>query len=83
MGTCPKCGNLVASVTVEGITVNGPGHQWAGLSFVCPSCRSVLGVGIDPVALKSDTLSAVAEMLRPISQALHSIAVRLPVPRKG
>ncbi len=56
---------VVNRVNVEEIQVCvGLTPKWLGVSFVCQSCRSVLGVGIDPVALKTDLVNEVAERLR-------------------
>lgn len=63
-GKCPGCGNTVTSVNVEDVDVAvGLQPQWRGVSYVCPHCRIVLGVEIDPIALKSDIVSGVAKKL--------------------
>lgn len=37
---------------------------WNYVTYNCPFCFTVLSVGIDPVALKSDTIDGVVEALR-------------------
>ncbi|WP_158218825.1 hypothetical protein [Roseateles aquatilis] len=31
-----------------------PKKTWNAVTYCCPSCSTVLGAGIDPVALKTD-----------------------------
>ncbi len=59
-GKCPKCEQSISSVTLEHIDIaQGFNPTWHGVSYSCPSCRTILGVGIDPVALKTDTVKDV------------------------
>ena len=63
-GKCPKCDKSLSYVKAERIAV-GPSSkqiQWHGVSFICPSCSSILSVSIDPVELKAWKLEAVAEI---------------------
>lgn len=63
-GTCPKCGTLVATLNFKGVNVNaGAGSSWQGVTYNCPMCSVVLGAGIDPVALKSDTVDEILQAL--------------------
>jgi len=54
MGTCPKCENLVSTARLEAVTIDG--------GYVCPSCSCVLGIGIDPVALKAELLDDLKDL---------------------
>jgi hypothetical protein len=64
-GKCPKCEKTVAAVSIEHIDVlQAFTKRWHGVSFLCTHCQTVLGVGIDPVALKTDTVAEVVEQLR-------------------
>jgi hypothetical protein len=65
-GKCPKCEAPVTHVPVEPVDIREGGFRskWHGLSFLCPTCYSVLGAGIDPVAIE-------AEMLHGIDRLLH------------
>ena len=65
MGTCPKCGNTVTNVRIEDVDViPGPYDRWRGIKYVCPSCDCVLSVAIDPVALKTDVVEEILDILR-------------------
>ena len=64
-GKCPKCDRRVSNVEVEDVEVKvGFQPKWHGVSFVCPYCKTILGVGIDPISLKADTVSEVVEKLK-------------------
>jgi hypothetical protein len=64
-GKCPHCKEVVSSVRIEDIDINlGPGIDWQGVSYCCPSCDAVLSVQIDPVALKTDIINVLVEELR-------------------
>ncbi|HLY59826.1 MAG TPA: hypothetical protein VKV95_03575 [Terriglobia bacterium] len=63
-GKCPNCQDVIPHVEVEAISIekilNG---RWNGISYLCPSCRTILGVQIDPVALQVDTVKEILEAL--------------------
>ena len=66
-GKCPKCDKVISSVRHEHIKVGMPlmnEPEWHGISYICPSCSTVLSVSIDPVALKNDTITALLAALR-------------------
>ena len=67
LGKCPKCEQHISSVKIEHVDVKegiiGPA-SWHGVSYLCPSCNSVLSVQIDPIALKADIVSELFERLR-------------------
>jgi len=67
IGKCPKCGNVVAAVHLERVDVvlNGL-NQFHGVSYVCPNatCRAVLGVSIDPIAIKTDIVGEILKKQR-------------------
>lgn len=62
-GKCPKCGSFVTRVQIHGVdaasTFGGP--TWKAITYNCVMCQSVLGVAIDPIAIKSDTVDQVVE----------------------
>ncbi len=67
-GKCPHCKAVISKVKLEGIGVE-PGlgvtaPVYTGISYHCPACHLVLGVAIDPVALKTDTVNEVLMRLR-------------------
>ena len=65
-GICPHCDAPITEAHCYQISVRAPGAIWTGVSYCCPSCEKVLSVGIDPVALKTDTLDELEDRLRKI-----------------
>jgi hypothetical protein len=80
-GICPKCDKPLSYVKAERIAVGPSSSQieWHGVSFICPSCSSILSVSIDPVELKAWKWQAVAEIQtyvrlsseQSVKQAMH------------
>jgi hypothetical protein len=74
MGKCPHCKFEISELNLENVTI---GDSWKGVSYVCPHCSCVVGAGIDPVALRTETVSqtseSVAKALVPIQEALRLI----------
>lgn len=64
-GKCPKCEKVVTQAIFEAIDVRESfgTTTWKGVSYKCPSCSSVLGIQIDPIAVKTDILSGVKKLL--------------------
>jgi uncharacterized protein with PIN domain len=64
VGQCPHCDSVMRAVQVESVSVKqGFQETWHGISYHCPSCKKILSVGIDPVALKTDTVKAILKGL--------------------
>jgi hypothetical protein len=64
-GTCPKCERVVSRAEIERISITEKSRRsWHGVSYFCPSCRAILGVGIDPIAIQSDIVAAISDQLR-------------------
>jgi len=64
-GKCPHCEKAVSHVKVETIQfAAGLYEHYAGVSYLCPDCRAVLGVGVDPLALNDDVVSRLLTALR-------------------
>ncbi len=56
-GKCPKCEAAIPNVIMEAIPIfEGLKARWRGVSFLCPRCKTILGVGINPIAPKIDTV---------------------------
>jgi hypothetical protein len=64
MSTCPKCGAVVGFLKASYIDIRGPDQSWAGVSRVCPKCDAILGMSLDPIALKDDIAQEVIAHLQ-------------------
>jgi len=64
-GKCPACGAVVGHVDVQDMPVHLSGlPHLKGVSYLCPICHTILGVGVDPMALKQDTVNEIVKQLR-------------------
>jgi len=64
-GLCPKCEKPITRVSLEKVDVTqGSQAKWLGVSYSCPWCMTILSVGIDPIALKTDTINGVVSQLQ-------------------
>ena len=62
---CPSCKQHVSTAIANEMLLMVPGGKtWNGLSYVCPHCQTILGVQMDPIAVKTDTVSGVVAALR-------------------
>ena len=56
-GKCPKCEKILNSVNLVDIDIIADYRQKSrlqGVSYLCPFCDAVLGIGFDPDTLASD-----------------------------
>ena len=61
---CPNCQEVIPNVVVEPIAVEKLlAGSWTGVSFLCPSCRTILGIQFDPVAIRQDLVESVLKAL--------------------
>lgn len=59
---CSKCGQMLSYVQIEPLDINrGERAAYHGVSYSCPSCRTILSVGIDPIAFKKDIIDQLRE----------------------
>lgn len=59
-GTCPHCSSRISAVQIEHIDITeNMRTKFHGISYLCPSCKKVLSVGIDPIAVKTDILEEI------------------------
>jgi len=68
-GTCPKCGKEITRALVKAIPVSTSiiaGIEYRGVSYMCPSCRCVLGISMDPIAEQAELLSKIKKMISDI-----------------
>lgn len=66
-GKCPKCEKPISTVTIEAVPLSGFRMQdLRGVMYLCPNigCRTVLSVGVDPIAVEADTINGVVKALR-------------------
>ena len=67
---CPKCGKSFAALRIEAMpaSIEGQKRVLPAVVLSCPSCRTALGVQIDPVAVMSGTVKGVASALKSSAQ---------------
>jgi len=64
---CPKCEAVISVVETEHVVIGvRPTEQWHGISYLCPSCKTLLSVQIDPVAMRNQTAEQTVSMLKPL-----------------
>ena len=64
-GKCPKCDKTITNVKIEDVKVSvGFTPKWKGISYLCPSCNAVLGIQIDPLAVRNEIINGVLEGLK-------------------
>lgn len=64
-GKCPKCERIVTHLELQNPKVRDSArNEFFGVSYLCPLCKTILGAGIDPVALKTDTVNEVLKTLK-------------------
>ena len=56
MTNCPHCKNAITHVNCVGLDGRSPVMVWKIVSHNCPHCHSSLGMQIDPIAIKTDTI---------------------------
>ncbi|MFA5263686.1 MAG: hypothetical protein WC378_07645, partial [Opitutaceae bacterium] len=63
-GKCPKCDNAIDNVIIEDISLNDAKQpRWRGFSYSCPSCKTVLGIQMNPLALNVDQLLEIKKLM--------------------
>jgi len=85
---CPSCGKLVTQVHFE-VVPAVPGfftqESWRSLAYLCPQCRTVLSVQIDPISLRSaieDRVSREVSTLRGHVERLEQMLTQLAQSRR-
>lgn len=63
-GKCPKCESAILSAVMNGIEVSDGYKSWKAITYNCPSCQTVIGCQIDPIAIKSDIVDELFKKLR-------------------
>ena len=64
-GKCPKCEKVVQTAKLQAIDIGDRfgGPVYNGVAALCQHCDTILGVAIDPVAIKSDIVREVKQLL--------------------
>jgi hypothetical protein len=60
-GKCPKCEKLVMHVNTDAIEVRSGGRTFAGVTFNCPYCSTVLSTSMDPLVLHNQVLATIQQ----------------------
>ena len=56
-GLCPKCQEPVDRVETESVAIGiAPAQQEHGISYICPSCKTVLGIHFEAVSVMDQAL---------------------------
>ena len=64
-GKCPKCEKPVMTVKGDPVTINvSVANQLKGVSYSCANCSTVLGVEIDPLAVRTEIVAHVVDALQ-------------------
>ncbi len=65
---CPHCKKILTRAIVEGIDIDTalifPDTKYKGVTYACPSCRAVLSVSMDQIALNADVVNRLLTALR-------------------
>lgn len=67
MAKCPKCEKHCATMRITEVDASAGGFGdpvWKGVYYSCPMCQTILGAGLDPIALKHDVATAVVKILK-------------------
>lgn len=64
-GKCPGCKEVIRELAIDSILASeGPFQpKWKAATYCCPNCKTVLGAGLDPLALKTDTIDEILQAL--------------------
>jgi phage FluMu protein Com len=65
---CPHCKTILTRAVVETIDIDTsiifPEASYKGVTYACPSCRAVLSISIDQIALNHDVVQRLLQALR-------------------
>lgn len=62
---CPSCKKSLTSVNFAPIQSKQPfaGNVLRAIAHTCPHCSAILGVEVDPIAVKSDIVTEIKRLL--------------------
>jgi hypothetical protein len=63
-GKCPKCEALITRVQMDDVSIDVSfTPRWQGSSYYCPTCKSVLGVVINPLLVEDEIVARILKAL--------------------
>jgi Zn-finger nucleic acid-binding protein len=64
---CPHCNVILTRAVVESIDIDTAvifaDTTYKGVTYACPSCRAVLGISMDQIALNADVVTRLLRAL--------------------
>lgn len=79
---CPKCDNLLTSLSFHLTTAKQSGNSrnaWKGVVFACPFCSCAISAQIDPIAVRAEMTDAVEAASAAMMQGLNTVNHNLGV----
>lgn len=62
---CPHCEHRLNNIEFHPTTsVSSTGVELRTVCFACPSCEKLLGIQLDPIALRTETINGVVNALQ-------------------
>ncbi len=59
-GNCPKCEKSITHLNVHPVEAGVSGKAWHVVTYLCPSCQTVVGAAPDPASTGADLTDMVA-----------------------
>lgn len=66
MFKCPSCNKPITTANLQTTTVG----DFKGVAYTCPSCATVLSIGIDPIATRAVIIETLQEDLRKVANTI-------------
>jgi hypothetical protein len=64
-GKCPSCTKTVTRLNIQSLEAGQPMvTAWQGVVYLCPACDTVLGAGLDPIAIQAGIIDGLMQRLR-------------------
>lgn len=64
MAKCPACEKPILGMNGEPVTLYVGTNQWNGIVYSCQECDAALSVGVDIIAVKSDLVDEISDILQ-------------------
>lgn len=63
-GKCPHCEGTPLTIKIEPVegTVNDV-KRWKLIEYICPLCGKIINVQLDPIAVETETVARIEELL--------------------